>query len=48
VREVVARLLAAAPPGSFVVISHAGRDLSRPLLAVRPHGRGRALPCRPH
>jgi hypothetical protein len=47
-RDVVARLLAATPPGSFVVISHAGRDLSPGAIAALEETLNRYLPGERH
>jgi hypothetical protein len=47
-RDIVARLLAAVPPGSFVVISHAGSDLSPGAIAALEETLNRHLPDERH
>jgi O-methyltransferase involved in polyketide biosynthesis len=47
-RDIVARLLAAVPPGSFVVISHAGSDLSPGAIAALEETLNRHLPGERH
>ena len=47
-RDIVARLLAAAAPGSFVVISHAGSDLSPGAIAALEETLNRHLPGERH
>ncbi len=47
-RDIVARLLAAVPPGSFVVISHAGSDLSPGAIAALEEMLNRHLPGERH
>jgi hypothetical protein len=47
-RDVVARLLAAVPPGSFVVISRAGRDRSPGAIAALEETLDRHLPGERH